>query len=405
MVTHWICSAVFTLLPLARVALTADPPQDAEDLTVPKEKFEDAARNFQEVKEDLLHNYYRDDITEADLYRAAVEGMLTRVDPPLRAYNQLLSPTDYGELQISMQGQVMGIGIQLKLDGPNGLVDVLGVIPSSPAEKAELRQGDQIVAIDGRPVKGWTLRDVVDAIRGKEGDSVRLDVLRDARITTKSVRRERVTFEPLSHQRFPGDVEVLSIHSFNERTPDALRKALGEIAQSGAKSLVIDLRDNQGGLLEQALETAKLLLPKGTVVTKLVHRGKRVDTIAVDKDPTFKPLPTVVLIGDHTMSSAELIAAALRQGLHAPLIGSKTHGKWSVQTIKELPNHYVAKYTVAVFQTPDGQSYEGTGMPPDVEVTMDATVLDRVEHIQDATAHLAADTQLRAAINLLRMRP
>jgi carboxyl-terminal processing protease len=369
------------------------------------EKFEDASRAFQAAKETLLHNYLRSDVTEADLYRAAVQGMLNNVDPKLSAYNKLLGPAETAELKIEMTGRVVGIGIQVKFDAASGIVDVLGVIPGSPAQTADVREGDKIFRIDGVAYKGKTLTNVVAAIRGKEGDSVSLEMLRDASVITKSVRRERVLFDSVSHQRLPGDIELLSIQSFSERTPASLKSALAEIAKSAPKGLVIDLRNNAGGLLDQSIESAKLLLPKGTVITKLLKRGQKVETIVADQEPILKAVPTVVLTSDSTMSSAELLASALRLGLHAPILGGKTHGKWSVQSLEELPNHFVMKYTVAMFQTPDGQSYEGTGLAPDIEVTMDAETLDRVQHVKSVDARLAADVQLRAASNLLRMRP
>jgi carboxyl-terminal processing protease len=385
------------MLVLASAAMAAD------GAAPPPEKFDDAAAVFQSAKEQLLHNYYRGSVTEADLYRAAVQGMLANIDPPLSPYNKLLDPAEVTELHVEMTGEVVGIGVQVKFDAASGLVDVLGVIPGSPAQRADIREGDKVFRIDGAPFKGKTLGDVVAAIRGKEGVSVSLEFLRDATVVTKSVRRERVPIESVSHQAFPGGIEVLTIRSFTKRTPESLRSALAEISYSAPKGLIIDLRSNPGGLLDQSIECAKLLLPRGTPITKLVKRGDRVETLVVDKDPVFAPTLTAVLTSDETMSSAELLAAALRRGLHAPILGGKTKGKWSVQTLEELPNHFVMKYTVAVFQTPDGLSFEGTGLAPDIEVSMDDASIDRAMQSASPEARLAADVQLRAAVNLLSM--
>jgi carboxyl-terminal processing protease len=384
---------------------SAGDEKDYDENWVPREKFDEPVRAFNEVKDELLRNYYRDDITEADVYRAAVQGMLTRLDPPLKAYNQLLSPGQFSDLQVDLKGIYTGVGIQSHFDAPNGMLNLTGIIPGTPAERAGLKPGDKILAVDGVSYKGQPEHFIRNNIRGKEGEPVRLEILRDAKVITVTLVRQRIALEPLQHQRFSGDVEVLTISDFSERTPAALRKALEEINQSKPKGLIVDLRENSGGLIEEALRTAKAMLPKGTPITRVVHRGKRVENVVADGEPILKPVPTVVLIGDMTMSSAELLASALRQGLHAPLLGGKTHGKWSVQSLKELPNHFVMKYTVAVFQTPEGKSYEGTGLPADVEVTMDAAALERVMPIRDPEARLAADVQLRAAVNLLRMRP
>jgi carboxyl-terminal processing protease len=400
-----LLALAIVMAPVARAGDACKDSKDSEEDYGPLPKFDDAAETFRMVKQELLDGYYRDDVTEADLYRAAVQGMLANVDPALKPYNRLLSPVEYGELQIDLKGQVVGIGVMLKLESDTGLALVLGVLPGSPAERSGLREGDRILSVDGKSLKGLKLVDIVQILRGREGESVSLSVLHDAQVSSKTIRRERVVWDSVHHQRFPGDIEVLSIGEFSERTPEALRRALKDVASSPPKGLVIDLRGNHGGLLEQALDAAKLLLPHGSPIAQLVRRGKNVEQRIADAEPLLQPLPTVVLVNGNTMSSAELVAAALREGLHAPVIGSKTKGKWSVQELKELPNHFVLKYTVAVFRSPGGQSYEGTGLPPDVEVAMDDDALEKAEHLHEPAERLAADVQLRSAVNLLRMRP
>ncbi len=165
---------------------------------------------------------------------------------------------------------------------------------------------------------------MVNAIRGKAGGKVTLTILRDATIVTSTLERQKIAFDSVSQELLPGGIGLLSIRSFNETTPQGTREALA--ALKGARGLIIDLRDNEGGLLERSLDTAKT-------------------------------------------------AAALRENLHAPLIGTKTFGKWSVQVIKELPNKFVMRYTVATFRAPDGKAYEGEGLPPDIEVDRDEAAL------------------------------
>jgi carboxyl-terminal processing protease len=370
----------------------------------PKDKFGNGAQVFQQAKAQLLKGYYREDITEDDLYRAAVQGMLHYVDPKMHAHNRLISPSEFSEMQTDLKGELVGIGVQIKFDEASGIVDVIGVLAGSPAEKADLREGDKLLTIDGKSFKGLQLRDVVYAIRGKEGESVKLEFLRDAQLQTKVVTRERIKIELVNREKLPNDIELISIHSFSDPTPAMVKKALLDAAADQPKGLIVDLRDDKGGLLDKSVETAELFLPKGKVVTQVVHRGGKTEVMTSKSDPVLKPLPTVVLINENSMSSAELVAAALHEGLSAPLIGSKTFGKWSAQTIEELSNHFVMKYTTAMFQTPSGKSYEGEGMPADIEVPMDPEILDRV-HPRDPAGHLAADVQLRAAHSLLRMRP
>ncbi len=363
--------------------------EDFEEWTNrPYEKFENGEKMLQAVKAELLENYVKD-VSEEALYRAAVQGMLSAVDPARRDANKLMSPAQFAELTIEMKGELVGIGVQFKFDSPSGRADVTGVIKGSPAEKAGVRVGDAVLTVDGVSYKGKGIRDLVNAIRGKPGGKVTVALLRDAAIVTSTIERQKIGFDSVAHELLPGDIGVLTIHGFIESTPQATRDAL--VAMKGAKALIIDLRDNEGGMLDRSVDVAKLLLPKGKVITRLEYRHGKDDVRTNDAEP-LTTVPMVVLINGATRSSAELTAAALREGVHAPLIGTKTFGKWSVQVLKELPNHYVMRYTVASFKTPDGKSYEGEGIAPDIEVERDA-------------AAKAPDTQLRTALNFLQMRP
>ncbi|MDP1821755.1 MAG: S41 family peptidase [Archangium sp.] len=399
-----------TPLLLALLSCTAfadgiDGIDDFDDWAAqPKDRFENGAKTFEAAKKELLEKYLKDDLTEDDLYRAALAGMLARLDPAMRSYNRLLTPGEFAELNADLKGEAIGVGLQLTFEPATGRAEVLGIVRGSPAEKADLREGDVVLTVDGASFKGKQLRDIVYAIRGKVNEKVTLGVLRDAAVLTKTVERQKLVVESVTFEVLPGDVAVIAIRSFNETTPQAAREALAKAAKAGAKALIIDLRDDEGGLLEKALETAKLFLPKGKVITRVLHRGNKEETIASDVEPVFGPVPTVVLINGHTRSSAELLAAALREGLKAPLVGAKTAGKWSVQSLKELPNRYVLKYTLALFRAPDGKSYEGVGLSPDIEVTQDERAAGRAARLKVPAERLAIDAQLRAAASFLRLR-
>ncbi len=370
----------------------------------PHEKFEGGQAAFQAVKQELLEGYLKTDLSEDDLYRAAVEGMLAQIDPPMRPYNKLLSPQQMTELTEDMKGEVVGVGLQLKFDEATGRAEVLGVLKGSPAEKGDFRAGDVVLSVDGRGYKGKQARDLVQAVRGKAGEKVTLSVLRDAAVLTKVLERQKVKYELVTLELLPSNVAVLGIHAFGDPTPDAVRAALVKVQQARAKGLVVDLRGNEGGMLEAAVQTAKLLLPKGAVITRLVHRGGKAEVRAQDGEPVLAPMPTVVLVDGDTRSSGELVAAALRAGLKAPLLGTHTAGKWSVQQLKELPNHFVMRYTVALFQAPDGKGYEREGLPADVEVPMDAASAHQAARAKTPNERLAADVQLRSAVNFLQLR-
>jgi len=370
----------------------------------PHDKFEGGARSFEAVKKELLDEYFKNGLDEDDLYRAAAEGMLAQIDPAMRPYNKLLSPQQNAELIADMKGEVVGVGVQLKFDEPTGRAEVLGIIKGSPAERADVRDGDIVLQVDGQGFKGKQVRDLISAVRGKVGEKVVLSVLRDNQVLTKTIERQRISYELVTYELLPNDVAVIAIRSFGETTPESVKAALAKLQQAHAKGLIVDLRGNEGGLLEKAVDTAKLLLPKGKAIVRLVHRGGKEEVRQQDGEPFMAPIPTVVLIDKDTRSSGELVASALREGLKAPLIGGHTGGKWSVQALKELPNHFVMRYTVALFKSPDGKSYEAEGLPADIEVAMDEPTAQHAWRAKTPAERVAIDVQLRAAANFLRLR-
>ncbi len=382
--------AAFAVFAVPLVAFAGPPPGDEfEDwVNRPREKFENGDQVLQAVKQELQAHYLTE-VPDDVLYRAAVQGMLSAIDPGRKDANALLTPAQFAEMNVEMKGELIGIGVQFKFDSATGRADVTGLVKGSPAEKAGLRVGDALLSVDGATFKGKQIRDLVHAIRGKAATKVTLALLRDTSIVNTVVERQKITFDVVTHEALPGGIGLLSIRAFNETTPQAVREALA--ALKGSKGLIVDLRDNEGGMLERSIDTLKLLVPKGKVLTRLVYRQDKEEVRTNDADPVFAGVPTVVLVNGQTRSSAELSAAALRDGLKAPLLGTKTFGKWSVQMLKELPNHFVMRYTVAQFRAPDGKSYEGEGLAPDIEVSQDEAG--------------KADGQLRAALQFLRLRP
>ena len=374
---------------------------DEEDYAVPSAPFTDAQRNFDEVKKTLLSGYYDPSITEEALYRAAVAGMLERVDPAMRKWNKLLSPDDLAELQRDLQGEIVGVGVKISFDPATGYVDVLGAIPGSPAEKAGLAAPDKIVTVDGKLYKGLTLRDVVFDIRGKAGDTVKLSVLRGDKLVVVPVVREKVVFDMVSELVVDGDVGYVRIPAFNARTPDGLAAVLSDLVAKKVRGAVVDLRGCPGGSFDDAVAAASEMLPAGAVVANLKKRAST-EAVTSKRAPVMTGIPLAVLVDHASSSSAELVAAALQEGDHAVLVGQRTYGKWTVQMIDDLPNGYAMKYTSGLFQSPSGRSFQGVGLPPDVEVDMPATAVDAAEAITDPVKRLEADTQLKTAVAMLR---
>jgi carboxyl-terminal processing protease len=197
------------------------------------------------------------------------------------------------------------------------------------------------------------------------------------------------------------DVGYLEIPRFTEQTSESVRAELESLKKAGVHSLIVDLRCNPGGLFEQAISTAELLVPNGSVIVSLARRGGAEEKRTAKSSPYFPGMPTGVLIDGKTGSGGELVAAALHELRGAQLVGEHTLGKWSVQMIDDLPNGYAFKYTSAIFKTASGRTYEGTGISPDVDVAMDISDVEHAQLVRDAAKRVSMDVQLRTAKTLL----
>jgi carboxyl-terminal processing protease len=388
---------------LASPALAGHDSNDEYDewKNKPKEAFSDPKKAFDEAREVLLKEYLDDKLTEADLYRAAVAGMLRGAAG--RKWDKLLSPGEYGELMGDLGGEMVGIGIEIRFDDESGNIVILGTVPGSPAEKGELKAGDRILKIDGKSFKGMQLRDAVYGIRGKAGQPVTLTLLREDRVLTRTVVRAPITFAPVSSMMLPSSVGLVSLKAFTDKTPGLLRAALQQIIAQRPHALVVDLRMNEGGNFHKVVDCAGLFLPKDRPVATMVHRGGSEQVLKSAGENLTSGIPIVVLVNGSTASGAEMLAAALRDEGGARLVGKKTLGKWNVQKLATLSNKYAIKYTVGLFKSPKGALLDGKGLDADLEVDLDDAATEKAMHVADGAQRLKADPQLRAAVQLLRL--
>jgi carboxyl-terminal processing protease len=384
-------------LPGAQAAGPAAEETPAEPFTHPRQSFE-------AVRDLLIKSYYREGLTDEDLYRAAVRGMLEHVDPAMHKWNRLLPPRQLAQLHADLKGEIVGVGIEINFDSDTGHAEVLGVVPGTPAERGGLMRGDRIVNVNGKRFKGRSTMDIVAEMRGLAGQPVKLTVLRGDELLRFELVREKVAFVPVRWMALPDGIGYIHIQGFSEKTAPAVSSALDELEKLKVRALVIDLRTNQGGAFDEAVNTASLLLPEGTGIVRVRKRGQTEELHSSKGPGRLAQLPMAVLIEHATSSGGEFVAAALKEGRAATLVGHRTHGKWSVQKLWELENGYAVKYTVGLFESPSGQRYDRTGLPADVEVTMEARQVERTVGLRDATERLAADTQLRTAVRLLAAR-
>jgi carboxyl-terminal processing protease len=362
--------------------------------------FGDGEKTFQRARELLSKEYVDDKLTDDKLWRAATEGLFA--GDGNGKWDKLLSPTELAELQADIAGEMVGLGIQMTADEAAGVVVIERVIPNTAAARAGLAAGDEILKVDGRPVRGIEEKSVARSIRGPAGTNVTLTVLRDSQIFTRTVKRARFVFEPVTQLALPNGVALVQVRMFSEKTPQLLRSALERARAQGVKALVLDVRDNPGGLFERMIDCASLLLPRGAVVVSAQHRGGKSEDIRTSAEPLVSGIPVAVLVNGDTASSAEMLAGAM-QAAGAHVVGKRTMGKWNAQRLVELGNGWAAKMTVAWFRTPSGAMLDGKGLEPDVEVEMSPKATTRIVLIRDPDKRLAADSQLRAAVNLLKL--
>ena len=317
----------------------------------------------------------------------ALSGMLSSLGDP---YSSYFDPADYKEFQLDSKGEFFGVG--MTLGSQDGTPVVVNVFKGTPAEKAGLEAGDVIVSIDGVRKKNWDIDDVVGRIRGPKGTKVTVEVRRDEAVSTLkfTLTRDRITIPNVMSEMIGKDVGHIRLMQFNERSASEVRDAMSELAGKGARGFILDLRGNPGGLLRSSIEVASLYIQSGVIV-RVDERGKpESEEMALGSVATDKPL--VLLVDGNSASASEIVAGALQDYKRATLVGEKTYGKGSVQTVRDLRNGGAIKLTTAHYLTPKKRVINKKGVMPDIVVKMAPKM----------QAAAATDTQLKKAVEVLR---
>ncbi|MCG6892633.1 MAG: S41 family peptidase [Desulfobacteraceae bacterium] len=334
-----------------------------QTLSAESEESYRSLKMFTEVLEIVEENYV-DPVDPADLIEKAVQGMVSSLDP----HSSLLPPEAFRELQIDTQGEFTGIGVSITLR--DGVVTVIAPIEGTPAYKAGIIAGDKIVRVDGEPIKD--LREAVNRMRGPQGTQVRVTIIRqgvadpiDFDLTRDLIPIHSVRWTPLR----PGYGYVWLTH-FREQTAEDLKKALSEMEGGDVplKGLILDLRDNPGGLLPQAIEVADFFLESGTILTIKGRQEKHSKVYEATSEVNHGGYPMVVLINGGSASASEIVAGALQDNKRALILGTTSFGKGSVQSVETLRDGYGLKLTIARYYTPSGRSIQAKGIEPDISV-------------------------------------
>jgi carboxyl-terminal processing protease len=336
---------------------------------------------FNEVL-DIVEKNYVEEVKQKKLIDEAVTGMIKSLDP----HSSFLTPEQYKELQVDTSGTFGGLGIVIAMQ--NDQLTVVSPIEDTPAFKAGLQSGDRIVKIDGQITKGMTIQDAVKKMRGPENTKVTLTILRKDMKEPKDyvITRAVIKIKSVKHNMYDGNIGYIRISSFQESTMDELRKALEQVngKSSNLQGLVIDVRNNPGGLLDQAVKTSDAFLKSGTIVSTK-GRVKAIESKFVAKDDGTEPtVPMVVLVNEGTASASEILAGALQDNGRAIVLGMQTFGKGSVQTVIPLEDGSALKLTTAKYYTPKGRSIQAEGIKPDIVV----------EFIRQADSPETADAQM-----------
>ncbi|HEV8016214.1 MAG TPA: S41 family peptidase [Stellaceae bacterium] len=321
---------------------------------------------FGEVFERVRADYV-DDVSDQQLIEAAITGMLSSLDP----HSSYMNAKNFQDLQVEVQGQFGGLGIEVTME--NGIVKVVSPIDDTPAANAGLKPNDLIVAIDGQQVQGLTLADAVEKMRGPVNSEIKLTIKREGRdLFDVTLKRAVVKIQSVKSQPEGDDVGYIRITSFNEQTDSGVQAAIKSLqAKEGPKlsGIVLDLRNNPGGLLDQAIAVVNDFVDKGEIVST---RGRRAeDAQRYDVKPPgdlTHGLPMVVLINGGSASASEIVAGALQDHHRAILLGTRSFGKGSVQTIIQLPGNGAMRLTTARYYTPSGRSIQAQGIEPDIVV-------------------------------------
>ena len=342
---------------------------------------------FGDVFERVREGYVKE-VTDEKLIEAAINGMLASLDP----HSSFLNAKSYQDMQVQTRGEFGGLGIEVTMEG--GYVKVVSPIDDTPAFRAGVKPGDLITHLDGEPVQGLTLAESVERMRGKVNSDIVLTIRRtgcepfDVTITRAIIKIQSVRW------RTEEKIGYVRITSFSEQTSDGVARAMKRIKEklgSELQGVVLDLRNNPGGLLDQAIKVSDQFLERGEIVSTRTRRADDSQRFNAKAGDLAAKLPMVVLLNGGSASASEIVAGALQDHQRAIIMGTRSFGKGSVQTIIPLAGHGALRLTTAQYYTPSGRSIQAKGIDPDIEV-----IQARVEPLENGKRRREAD--LRGAL-------
>ncbi|MGC8977007.1 MAG: S41 family peptidase [Candidatus Ratteibacteria bacterium] len=316
----------------------------------------------------IVRENYVEPVESKKLIYGALKGMLMSLDP----YSAFLEPELAKELEIETKGEFEGVGMEITLK--DGIVTVVSPIEDTPAWKAGIKEGDKIIEIDGKSTKGMSTMEAAQLLRGKKGTKVTISILREgvSNLIKFTLERDVIKIKSVKSKIY-NSIGYIRLTGFQENTPEELKKVLDEFNEKDIKGLILDLRNNPGGLLNVAIEVSEFFLPPNKLIVYTQGRDKKdIMKFYSRKSPVWKK-PIVLLINGGSASASEILFGALKDNYPNFLsIGTKTFGKGSVQNLIKLPDNSRIKLTIARYYTPKGVCIEGEGIQPDIEIKIES---------------------------------
>ncbi len=360
---RWVAAALSVVvltgfLVFARWAVTGVNAQSSyEDL-----------KAFTEVLS-LIKKNYVEEVKGKDLVQGAIKGMVTSLDP----HSGYLTPEAFKELQVETKGEFGGIGIQIGIK--DNMLTVIAPIEDTPAFKAGIKAGDKIIKINNESTKNMSIHDAVSKMRGKKGTSLIITIIREGVKDAKdyTIVRDTIKIKSVKAKMLQDDIGYVKLTQFQEASATDLVRALDKLKKEGMTSLILDLRNDPGGLLNSAVEVAEHFLPPKKLVVYIKGRkGDKTEYFTELDKPGYTDIPMVVLVNQGSASASEIVAGALKDWNRAVIVGVQTFGKGSVQSLIPLSDGSGLRLTTAKYYTPKGTSIQGVGITPDIVVKLES---------------------------------
>ncbi len=359
-------------------------------LTIPEKRVEAGSDTYKQLQLfgdvfEKIRKDYVEEVDDAELVEAAINGMLSSLDP----HSSYLNPKNYEGMKVQTRGKFGGLGIEVTME--NGLVKVVTPIDDTPAAAAGIQAGDYITHLDGEPVLGLTLSDAVERMRGLVDTDINLTVRRqnEKEPLEITITRATITVQSVRGRVEDEDIIYIRISSFTEQTDTGLREKLAELKEEiggDYKGIILDLRNNPGGLLDQAISVSDAFLRKGEIVSTRGREARDSQRYNAQPDDITSGKPIVVMINGGSASASEIVAGALQDHRRAVVLGTQSFGKGSVQTIVPLQDNGAMRMTTARYYTPSGTSIQAKGITPDIEVKQ-----ARLEVLENGSRRSEAD--------------